>query len=246
MAKIGAVEPAEHDAIRSEQAGGLDLVGVRPARGSVGLGMAGLTGAPDRHADGDRDGDKAARGSDQRAFQENVGRVGVIEVPPPEESRRWIDRQPDEIEPWRAELRLKPEPPRRPLRRAPGRGQHDREDGEDLAPENLGRGHGASRRISSATGNSRTRPRSIAIDLGSQESVAMRKNTDASKCASRLTGRVLASGQNSSRRRHRRGRCRRRACRDCVPAMATRARAGSRARHRSWRSGRRTSIRRWR
>ena len=92
MAKIGAVEPAEHNAIRSEQAGGLDLVGVRPARRAVGLGMAGLAGAPDRHADGDGDGDKAARGGDQRAFQKNVWRVGVIEVPPPEEGRRWIDR----------------------------------------------------------------------------------------------------------------------------------------------------------
>ena len=42
-----------------------------------------------------------------------------------------------------------------------------------------------------------------------------------------LTGRVRASGRSSSRRRRPFGRCRRRACRDCVPATATRARAGS-------------------
>ena len=47
---------------------------------------------------------------------------------------------PDELEPGVSELRLKAEPPRRPLRRAPGRGEHDREDDEDLAPEDLGRG----------------------------------------------------------------------------------------------------------
>jgi hypothetical protein len=68
MAKIGVVEPAEHDAVRSEQAGGLDLDGVRPTRRAVDFGMLRLAGAPDRHADGDRDGDEAARYGDRCAL----------------------------------------------------------------------------------------------------------------------------------------------------------------------------------
>ena len=39
-------------------------------------------------------------------------------------------------------LRLKAELPRYPLRGGPHREEHDRKDGEDLPPENSGRGHG--------------------------------------------------------------------------------------------------------
>ncbi len=181
MAQIVAVKPAEHDAVRSEQAGRLDLVGVRPARRAVGLGVLRLAGAPDRHADGDGDRGEAAGGGDQRAFDEDAGRVGVVEVPPPEEGWRRIDRQPGEIEPRRAELRLEAEPPRRPLRRAPDGGEHDGEDDEDLAPEDLGRGHGAFLTCEfKASGKSRARPRSMAIEQRSQANVALRKNTDPS------------------------------------------------------------------
>src|SRR5690606_8942918 len=39
------------------------------------------------------------------------------------------------------ELGLEAEPPGRPLRRRPGREEHDQEDSGDLAPEDLCRGH---------------------------------------------------------------------------------------------------------
>ena len=151
-----ALEPAEDDAVRVEQPGGLHLLGIRPARRAVGLGVPRLARAPDRHADG---GEAAGR-SDQGTLYEDARRVSVEEVPPPEEGRRRIDRQAGEIEPRRAELRLEVEPPRGPLRRALGCGEHDGEDGENLAPENLGRGQGRS--LCSA---SKHRAKTIAVPL---------------------------------------------------------------------------------
>ena len=47
VTQILSVKPAEHHAIRSEQAGRLDLVGVGPARRAIGLGVRCFAGAPD-------------------------------------------------------------------------------------------------------------------------------------------------------------------------------------------------------
>src|SRR6202034_4835683 len=57
------------------------------------------------------------------------------------EGRRKVEREMQQLEPGVAELGLEAEAPSRPLRRAPDRQQDDREDGDDLAPENLGGGH---------------------------------------------------------------------------------------------------------
>src|SRR5260221_2009738 len=46
------------------------------------------------------------------------------------------------MRPRQAELDLISETPRRPLRRAPGRHQHDHADDENLTPEDLGCGQG--------------------------------------------------------------------------------------------------------
>ena len=51
------------------------------------------------------------------------------------------DRPAGEIEPGRAELWLKAESPRRPLRRAPRRHQHDGKHAQDLPPEDFRSGH---------------------------------------------------------------------------------------------------------
>ena len=40
VTQILSVKPAEHHAVRSEEAGRLDLVGVGPARRAIGLGIA--------------------------------------------------------------------------------------------------------------------------------------------------------------------------------------------------------------
>ena len=63
-------------------------------------------------------------------------------VPPPEEGRRQVDRRAHQFEPGRPELRLEAEPPCGPLRRRPHGREHDREDDEDLTPEDLGCGQG--------------------------------------------------------------------------------------------------------
>jgi hypothetical protein len=107
------LEPDEDDAVRVEQPGGLHLLGIRPARRAVGLGVPRLARAPDRHADG---GEAAGR-SDQGTLYEDARRVSVEEVPPPEEGRRRIDRQAGEIDRC-AKLRLEVKTPSKDNRRA--------------------------------------------------------------------------------------------------------------------------------
>ena len=139
-------ELAEDDAVGSEQTRRLHFAPFGPARRAVCLDVLRLAGAPDGHADGDGDGDEAPGRRDVGAFDEDRRRIGVVEVPPPEEGRRIIDRPARQIEPGGAELGLESKPPGRPLRRRPGREEHDQEDGGDLAPEDLRRGHEPFRR----------------------------------------------------------------------------------------------------
>ena len=141
MAEIVAIQLSEHDAVRPEQPRALDLHRRRPAGRTIGLDVLRLAGAPDGHADGDRDRDEAAGRGDVGALDEDRRRIGVIGVPPPEEGGREIDRHATrQLEPGLTEFGLEAEPPRRPLRRGPDREEHDQEDDDDLAPEDFGGG----------------------------------------------------------------------------------------------------------
>ena len=141
MTEIVAIIAAEHDTVGTEQARGFHLVLSGPAGGAVGRSAFRFAGAPDRHADGDGYGDEAARRRDHPALGEDLRRVGVVEIPPPEERRRIVDRQAEQGKPGRAELRLKAEAPCDILRRRPSGEQYDEEDDGDLAPQDFGRGH---------------------------------------------------------------------------------------------------------
>src|SRR5258706_10316987 len=75
-------------------------------------------------------------------LDKNARRVGVVGVPPPEESRGQVDRSAaPKLEPRLTKLRLVAQSPCRPLRRRPQGDEHDGEDDGDLTPENLGGGH---------------------------------------------------------------------------------------------------------
>lgn len=96
---------------------------------------------PDGHADIDGHDDEPTRGSDERALDEDVRRGGVVETPPPEEGGRQVERPAENGEPRRSELRLETEFPCDIFGGTSGGGEHDQEDGEDLAPEDFCRGH---------------------------------------------------------------------------------------------------------
>jgi hypothetical protein len=134
VAQIVGAEPSQHNAIGPEQPGGADFLLARPARRAIGFGVPQLAGAPHRHADGDGDRYEPARGGDERADLEDVGRIGVEAEPPPEEGRRGIDAPAKGDEPRRPKLGLIGERGGGPLRRAPYAGEHYQEHGDDLAP----------------------------------------------------------------------------------------------------------------
>ena len=58
--KIVAVELPQHHTIWFQKTGGTHLIGLGPARRAISLDILGFTGAPDRHANGNGDGDEAA------------------------------------------------------------------------------------------------------------------------------------------------------------------------------------------
>ena len=148
MAQIMPAMAAEDDTVRAEQSGRVDFLVGGPARRTIGLDVLCLARSQDRHGDGDRDGDESAGRRDKGALDEYRWRVGVVGIPPPEERRRIIDRHTlRQFEPGLPELRLKAEPPRRPLRRHPGGRQHDGQDQDDLTPENAGSRHNDSDRL---------------------------------------------------------------------------------------------------
>lgn len=141
VAEIAALMTTQHDAIGSEQAGLFDLLRLCPSRGTIGLDVLRLAGAPDGHGDRNARGDDPARSRDIRPLVEDRRRVGVIGIPPPEKGRRRVKREMQNLEPGASEFRLKSEAPCRPLGRGPDRQQDDGEDGDDLTPENFGCGH---------------------------------------------------------------------------------------------------------
>ncbi len=168
VAQIVPLEPAEHDAVGGQQPGATHLILVGPPRRAIGRDVARLARPPHRHPDRDADRGEPAGAGDQRPLVEDARRVGVVPVPPEEEGRRRIDRHaPDHIH-RRAELRLKPQTPRHPLRRSPHRGEHDEEDDDQLTPEDLGGGHGP-RRFAREASVARPPPRERRIRLAQRE-----------------------------------------------------------------------------
>src|SRR5216683_2449346 len=148
MAQIMLGMAAEDDTVRAEQSGRADFLVGGPARRTIGLDVLRLARSQDRHGDGDRDGDESPRCRDKGALDEYRWRIRVVGIPPPEERRRVIDRCAlRQFEPGLPELRLKTEPPGRPLRCGPGRRQHDSQDEGDLPPENAVSRHDDSDRL---------------------------------------------------------------------------------------------------
>ena len=134
MAQIVPVVLAEQDAIGAEQSGRADFLVLGPSRRTVGRYVPGFPCPDDRHEDGGGDGEEAARYRDDAALDKDRGRVGVERKPPPEEGRRIINWQANQLEPWCSKLGLKAEAKRYPLRRCPRHHQNDGEDYGDLTP----------------------------------------------------------------------------------------------------------------
>src|SRR6266853_6975815 len=148
MAQIVPGMAAEDDTVRAEQSGRANFLIGGPARRTIGLDVLRLARSQDRHGDGDRDGDESPRCRDKGALDEYRWRIRVVGIPPPEERRRVIDRHAlRQFEPGLPELRLKTEPPSRPLRCGPGRRQHNGQDESDLPPENTVSRHDDSDRL---------------------------------------------------------------------------------------------------
>src|SRR5216684_3610180 len=148
MAYIVPGMAAEDDTVRAEQSGLTDFLVGGPARRTIGLDVLRLARPQNRQGDGERDGDESPRCGDKGAFDEHRGRIRVVGIPPPKERRRVIDRHAlRQFEPGLPELRLKTEPPSRPLRCGPGRRQHNGQDESDLPPENTVSRHDDSDRL---------------------------------------------------------------------------------------------------
>ena len=141
VTQIVALHPSQHDAIRPEQSRVSDLHRRSPSRRSIGFDILCFPGAPNRHADGDHDGNEAARGRNIGPLHEDGRRVGVIGIPPPEEGGGQIDGHATrQLEPWSTKLGLEAEAPSRPLGRRPDCDKHDEKDDGDLTPQDLGGG----------------------------------------------------------------------------------------------------------
>src|SRR5712692_6605035 len=142
MAQIVLGMAAEDDTVGAEQAGALDFRVGGPARRTIGFYVLRLARPQDRQGDGGRDGDESAGRGDKGALDEYRWRIGIEGIPPPEERGRAIDRHTlHQFEPGLPELRLKTEPPSRPLCRGPGHRQHDSQDEGDLTPETTASRH---------------------------------------------------------------------------------------------------------
>lgn len=99
VSQIGSVKPAENDTIVAEKTRGLDLIRLGPASRAEGTHVLGFARPVNRHEDGDSDRDESTRSRNTGALQKDVWRVSIEKEPPPEESRRRIDRQADQREP---------------------------------------------------------------------------------------------------------------------------------------------------
>src|SRR5581483_4452946 len=100
--EVVAAEPAEHDAVGAEKAGGLHFIGPSPSRRAIGVDVLRLAGPPYRHDDRGGDRHEPARRRDIGALHEDRRRVGVVEEPPRIERRRIVDGPAEYDEPWLA------------------------------------------------------------------------------------------------------------------------------------------------
>ena len=141
VAKIFITPTSEHHAVMTEQAGFTNFAGLSPAGRSVGGDLLDLPRAPDRHGDGYDDRSDAAGRCDVRALDEDRARIGIVGEPPPKEGWRVVDWPAEDVEPGVSQLGLECQTPGDPLCRPPEEGEHNGADGEDLAPEDLGRVH---------------------------------------------------------------------------------------------------------
>jgi hypothetical protein len=144
MPKVVALKAAEHDPVRTKEAGAADFILRRPTRRAIGRDGLGFPRPPDRHADRDPDRREAAGGSNARTLDEDAWRISVVVIPPPEKDHGHINRRARNLEPRQPKLRLEAEPPCSPLRGRPLRREHDRKDDDDLSPEDLRSGQGLS------------------------------------------------------------------------------------------------------
>ena len=134
VAEIIVLELAKHLAVVSQQSGLADVVASGPARRTVGVGIAVLAVAPDRHGNGDDDRDEAARGCDHPALVKDLRCVGIVGEPSPQQVIRSVDRMAEQREPRRAELSLQAECRCSPLGCCPDACKDYDENGQYLAP----------------------------------------------------------------------------------------------------------------
>ncbi|WP_221441740.1 hypothetical protein, partial [Acetobacter lovaniensis] len=71
----------------------------------------------------------------------------VVEIPPPEEGRRIVERPARHREPGSAKLGLKAETPGRPFRGTPDGDEDDQQNEGDLPPQDTASGHRGSNRL---------------------------------------------------------------------------------------------------
>ena len=142
VAKIFVTPPAEHHAVVAKEARLPHLRRFRPVGGAIGGDFLHFARTPHGHSDRDDNGCDPARGRDVGAFDEDRSRIGVVGEPPPKEGWRVVDRPAEDVEPGVSQLGLECQAPGDPLRRRPEEGEHNGANGEDLAPEDLGRIHG--------------------------------------------------------------------------------------------------------
>src|SRR5713101_4073867 len=90
--QVVTLETPEYDTVGPGKAGGTNLRTCGPASRTVGRRGLGFACPPHRHGNGNRDRDESARRRDVSALNEDLRRIGVIGVPPPEERRWKIDR----------------------------------------------------------------------------------------------------------------------------------------------------------
>ncbi len=142
MAQVVRSKPAQDHAIGTEEPGPADVLGLSPACGAVSGHPPRLPRPPDRQRHRHDDGQRSAGDDDPCALNKDLGRVGVEGEPPQEEIRRRVNPNTGKSEPRCAEFGLVGQPPGCPFGRRPEADEDDQQNGEDLAPKDLGSRHG--------------------------------------------------------------------------------------------------------